>query len=415
MRVRQYGNRGRRGASLLVAVLFMMMLGGMAAALVSLNATFHKEHILNREDARSFYAAEAGINEAFAVLQEQGEGQLMALAYPQTLGSTTYSVEVVDGQVDPNLRSDRIRLRSVGDGGQGPAGVELMIQRKPTGFFQWAIFSQEQTTIQANTVVDSFDSNAGPYPGAALANNAGNVGSNDDITLDANSTVKGDVIAGPTGTIDDSASGITVTGEVGMLPNAVSFPPVTVPAIADLGPLSVSGSTALPAGDYHYSSLVVNGGGTFTLQGPARLVVDSLDVNDLGTLQLDATGGPIEIYGTGGFSMSEDAVISTICTHARDISIELTSDNLGGGDSVYFDADGSYIGTIYAPNAFVELDNEFIVHGAVKAKRVLLENPNFPGALHYDEDLMYDPLAAPEFERASWRQLSEAELRDLGF
>ena len=50
------------------------------------------------------------------------------------------------------------------------------------------------------------------------------------------------------------------------------------------------------------------------------------------------------------------------------------------------------------------------MYGAVKAYFVELASNT---AIHFDEDLLYDPDAADIFERASWRRLSLAEVTAL--
>lgn len=403
----------RRGAVLIVAVLFMLVLGGMAASLAVLNATFHKEHSMSREETKSFYAAEAGASEALAVLMERGRADAEALAYPQAIGPMTYSVEIAFGDVNSEVRTDRVRLRSVGDSGVRPVGVELMLERVRNGDFGWAVLGDENVLLENGCMVDSYNSNDGPYPTAVVyANSAGNVASNDDIVFQTNVDVHGDVTAGPTGTIDDSATGITIDGEIGMAESLIGFPAVVVPSFATSGSLLVNSATTTLTGDLYYTDIDVDSG-TLIIEGPARIVTDDLDVDSSSELQIDATSGAVEIFATGRFYLAENSDITVTTPQPREVTLNITGSNLGAGtDTIILDSDGDFLGTIYAPDAMIDVDNEFHVYGAVKAKRIQLE---FDGEVHFDEDLLYDDSVDPIYEQASWRRLSAADVRSLGF
>jgi hypothetical protein len=404
---------GRSGSALIVAVLFMLVLGGMAASLVAMNGAFHKEHQRSREATLSFYLAESGINEAYASLVTVGDTATKTMVYPRTLGQGTYSVEQLYGQDDDTvIRLDRVRLRSVGDGGEGPVGVELMTWKVPTGSFRWGIFGDEWVDIDSNSLVDSYNSNDGPYD-PNTANDFGNVGSNGSVNIDSNSQIYGEAMVGPTGTLDDSDPGVLVAGETGVLATPEPMPVIVVPSIAVSGALIVNGAMTLPPGDRHLSALTVNGGGTLTVQGPARLVLDSAVVKSNSTWIIDATNGPVEIYGTGTFDLRSNSTLTTIAQHARDISLSITSSNLTPpAATIAFNSNASFIGTIYAPNALVSLASNFGLFGAVKAKQVRI---NSNSNLHFDEDLLYDPNVPQIYERLAWRPLSMAEVTALGF
>jgi hypothetical protein len=404
---------GRSGSALIVAVLFMLVLGGMAASLVAMNGAFHKEHQRSREATLAFYLAEAGLNEAYASLVTVGDVATKTIVYPKTLGQGTYSVEQLYGQDDDTvIRLDRVRLRSVGDGGEGPVGVELMTWKVPTGSFRWGIFGDQWVDIDSNSLVDSFNSNDGPYDPTA-ANDFCNVGSNGSINVDANSTIQGDAMVGPTGTLDDSDPGVTIAGETGMLSTPEPMPAIVVPSIASTGPLIVNGAMTLPSGDRHYSTLTVNGGGTLTVMGPARLVLDSAVIKSNSTWIIDATNGPVEIYATGTFDLRSNSSITTIAQQARDISVNITSSNLTPpASTIAFNSNSLFTGTIYAPNALVTLAANFQLYGAVKAEQVQIASNS---QLHFDEDLLYDPNVPQVYERLAWRPLSMAEVTALGF
>ncbi len=405
----------RSGSALIVAMLFLLVLGGMAASLVTLNGTFHKEHKRAREATKSFYVAEAGIQEAYANLVTGGDAQAKALVYPRSLGQGDFSVEQLYGMDDDSIiRLDRIRLRSVGDAGGGPVGVELMVWNVPTGFFRWGIFGEEWVDLDSNSMVDSYDSNDGPYPDdVEWVNDYGNVGSNGDINIDSNTSVYGDAMVGPIGVLDDDDPGVTIAGVAGSSQTLEAMPPIVVPAIAATGVFNAVSNTTLAAGDYHFTSFQISGNAQLTIQGPARLVLDDALVESNSEWVIDATNGPVEIYATGDFELRSNSTLQTVSGQARDVSIQITSSNLAASPAtIALSSNAEFTGTIYAPNALLDLNSNFHLFGAIKARQARVRSNS---DVHFDEDLLYDPNVPQVFERLSWRRLSAAEVEALGF
>jgi hypothetical protein len=394
-----------------IAVLFVFVLAGMAASLATFGGTIHKEHKAAREEVKSFYCAEAALNEAYAHLVEVGEADLLALAYPRTVDTSTYAVTTTLGWVDPDLRLDRIRLRAAGSAGGAPEGVELMVYKVPTGFYRWAAFGDRWVQLNSNSLIDSYDSKDGPYPEkVAWVNDFGNVGSNGDIMMDSNTQVYGDTVAGPTGITDDSASGTLIYGELSNAAVPEMMDPIAIPPIGSMGAYNVAGAQTLPSGDYHFTSVEI--GGSLLVQGPARIVVDDLTLRSNAKWVIDATNGPVEIYGTGDFDLRSNSVMTSVAQRSRDVSVFLTGQNLvAPEDTIALDSNSDFTGTIYAPNADLKLDSNFSVFGAIRAGAIELSSNSH---LHFDEDLLYDPNIPPVYERVSWRRLSRREVAAFG-
>ena len=401
----------RRGAALMVALLLVLALAGMAMSLFTLNKATHSSTERKCEEIAAFYVAEAGLNEAWAILTERSSDDLLATVYPRTLDRRSYRVQATIGRTSPALRIDRVRIRAAASEGATDTGMELMIRDVPTGRFGWGIFGDAGVLMNSNSLIDSYNSAIAPYdPRASPTSRFGNVGSNRNITLDSNLMVYGDVYAGVTGVIDDSAPGITINGETGALSEPEDMPAIVVPAIPASRALNVGGNMTLPAGDYHFPSLSIRG--SLTVQGPARLVLDSAVLGSNASWTIDATNGPVEIYATGTFDLRSNSILRSITGQPRDVSINITSSNIPPSTStIAFNSNSQFYGTIYAPYANAVIDSNFEIYGAIKAGSVTLASRS---AIHYDEDLLYDPTRRPIYERLSWRRLSSAEVKALG-
>lgn len=399
------------GSVLVLSLLLLLALGALTASLTVLNVRLHGEHARARDDLRAFCVAEAGLNEAFAVLDENGLDSLRALAYPRPIGAGSYRVEVLDGRDDMEIDVDRIRLRSIGESGRDAAGVQLMIWHEPTGPYEFAAFGAQGVLLHSNVMLDSYDSKDGSYPdGVEYVNDFGNVGSFDKITFDSNVSIYGDALVGPDGVFVDDFSGLQITGDVEAKELSEDMPAITVPSYPTQGILLTTGNVTIPSGNHHYSAITVDKG-TLTIKGPATVVVDDLLVSSGTKVLVDATDGPVKIYATGDFELRSNSSVTTNTERARDIEVLITSSNLpGGGAIIDLNSNAEFMGTIYAPNAALKLSSNFSVYGAVKAAFVELESNT---AIHFDEDLLYDQLVEDIFQRVSWRRLSPAEFQGL--
>jgi hypothetical protein len=408
---RLHRSRPTSGSVLVLGLLLLLALGSLTATLSVLQLRLRQEHARAQEDLRAFCVAEAGLNEARVVLQQEGFAGLGALAYPREIGSGSYAIELVDGRDDRSIDVDRVRLRSVGESGRNPAGVQLMLRHVPTGAYEFAAFGAEGVRLNSNVDIDSFDSGDGAYPdGVDFVNDFGNVGSFEAIAFDSNVSVHGDALVGTDGTFDDDQPGVLVSGDQEACELSEPMPVIAVPSFPTRGTLSTSRPTTLPPGNYHYDALTV-GSGKLTIQGPATLVVDAFVLDNNAQLVVDATNGPVQLYATGNYVQRSNSSVTTSTGSARDLAVVITSDNRRSRATVDLRSNAEFTGTIYAPNARLSLASNFTVYGALKAAYIELASNT---RIHFDEDLLYDPDAEDLFERVSWRRLSQAEIRAAG-
>jgi hypothetical protein len=397
----------RSGSMLVLSLILLLALGGMTAALSVLNLRMHKEHEHAREDLRAFCTAEGGLNEAYAVLLESGIDDVRALEYPRETGASSYQAAFIDGRDDTAIDLDHVRLRCVGAAGREPAGVQLMVWHVPTGPYQFAAFGARGVLLNSNVMVDSYDPDDGPYPDdVEFVNDFGNVGSFETVAIDANVSIHGDALVGPDGAFDDDAPGVRVSGEMEAREISVEMAAVAVPSFPSKGVLPIMTSYTIPPGNHHYRAVAVNAG-KLKIVGPATLVVDDFLMRSNTQLVIDATLGAVKIFATGDFELRSNSTVTTNTARARDVEVVITSSNLTGGATIALKSNSEFMGTIYAPDARLELSSNFTVFGAVKADFVELASNS---AIHFDEDLLYDPAAADVFERVSWRRLSPVEV-----
>ena len=407
--------KSRRGAALVYASILAVAMVTLGMALLMMNLGTGKLRVQTRDLQRSFYAAEAGLSDAYMRLTEG------ALALPEpdapvfvgtsdapiALGTGSYWVEIEE----LDIRS--YSLRSTGTDGRAEDRLELVLAQAPNGFFQYAAFGADGVVLDSNAFIDSYDSALGAYVdqiqgGTDYAKENGHVGSNQDIDLGSNTEIHGDATPGPGHVVDDSAPGAYVSGSTDPADEEFEMVPIDVPVIPSSGTLPGGSSVTLGPGEIHYDKIQMMGGTQLTIVGPAVLVADDFTMMANSELIFETSGGPVELYGTGDFVLKSNSVVTTLSDSAVDVALLLSGDNMGAGphDTVELSSNSEYIGAIYAPNAEFSLGSNFDVYGSVICGFLDLSSN---GEIHFDEALLYDGWgASDDYEAALWRRLGDA-------
>jgi hypothetical protein len=397
----------RRGAATIFMAVTVVGLGAMSLGLLAMNLSVEREQRGVQRDLTSFYAAEAGISLAFQDVLNGGDGTVGSAEDPVPYGNASYFVQAT------SLGGFQTSLVATGAADGATSRAELIVMRKATGLFQYAAFGDEGVLLNSAALIDSYRSNEGTYAsqysmGVGYANAKGHVGSNKDIVMEANTKIAGNVSPGPTGILDADAPKTYVIGTTNPLPFEVELPAIEVPTLTAGLSISTTADTTIPTGDQYIPSILVGGHDTLTIVGPAQIVTDSLTMSTGSALVLDATNGPIELISTGDFVLSSNATVTTHSAALNDIAVKLTADNWGEGDDgslIELHSNSDFKGTIYAPNAFVDINSNFEIFGGVIADFVSLSSNSM---VHYDEDLAEgDGTAEMEFETLLWRPLGD--------
>ena len=412
MRPRMKARRAaRRGAALLYATLVAVAIAGMCVALLTVNLATNKSRVQSRTAERAFYAAEAGLSDAFVQLTEgvtpwpEEATSLGSEDSPSAFGKSSYWVDV-----EP-LDSRTYALTSTGVDGTLRERLLLVLGEAPSGFFQYAAFGAEGVVLDSNAFIDSYDSAQGSYESQVKAGNEfakenGHVGSNADIVLKSNTEVHGDAIPGPGHVVDDTAPGAYVSGSTDPAEEEFELVPIVPPPAASLG--SHAGASDLVVGpgvSVHYSSITMQGGKKLTIVGPATLVVDDFLLKSNSELVFETSGGPVELYATGDFVLQSNSTVTTETNSALDVTLLLAGDNMTGVPpaKVQLGSNSQFVGAIYAPNAKFSLGSNFDVYGSIMCGFLDLSSN---GEIHYDEALMYDGWGSSDvFETRLWRRL----------
>ena len=388
-------HRNRRGAAVYVALFILIPIAALTLALVQVGLRFSRENVRSGEDERALFTAEAGLADAYRHLKSSGTGFIGTAATPAYFGHGVYWTEV------DQVANALFVIRSSAMYQSGRAAVEQLVFRFSNSLFSSAIFSSNNLTIDAQALIDSFDSNLGTYASQVSGGHAGSgaiVASNGDITVDPSVEVHGDVHPGR----DDSvtvAGAADVTGSLQPLAELTTLAPVTPPSIPATGSLSVAGTQTLPPGDYNMGSLEIQSTAHLTITGPARLIIGDWDVLSNSTITFDNLAGPVEIYITGDVSLASNSTIETTSESAVDLQLYLIG---GPGQVADLQSNSDFYGAIYAPEGTVRIRSNFRLFGAVLADSVIIDSN---AQIHYDEALT-GLVPGFTFTRSAWTRTS---------
>jgi hypothetical protein len=270
--------------------------------------------------------------------------------------------------VDPAVKTRfRIAINQVGAsnvlnvvvrGGSANSTITraVQLQFKPaTGFA--ALMGLNSVSLSGGAFTDSYNSSIGVY-GVAPTNKKGNIASNGNITLDTGAIVNGDARYGP-GKAITLLGGSSVTGRKAPLPDAVTFPSVTLPAsgVTDIGDVTMNaGTVTYPGGVYRIGAL--------TLSGTAHIVWT----------------GPVTLYIATSYSCTGGAAIDTF----GNLPANRTLNFLPTCATAVWSGSNVCIGELYAPDTAFTISGTVQLMGRVTAKSIVNTST---GGMHSDEAL----------------------------
>lgn len=373
-----------RGAAMLIALslLFMMALMGVSAiqtSSVDMNITDNY-----KQDARSFYIAEAGLEHACSVLRDSA-GWRTGLS-EVTFGGGSYSVRVLDADSVADL-ADSIMIIAIGR--RSDAVSTVSVKLTAGRMFRWAAFGDDRFDLNGNTETDSYDSDSGSYA-STHRDEAGDVGSNGIVGINGNATINGDASTSSPGDMTIGGSSI-VTGDTTTTAPVVNLPPVTAAEIAN-----AKANSAAPAGlsgTYTYNSgsrsLSVKPGKTLTL-ADGTYYFSTMDVKGAIAVQSGAT---VKIYMDGDFQANATAAINTAGQPAQ-LQFFLR------GAKFTVNGSAEIRSVVYAPESQMELNGGGNFYGAFIA-RDIQEN----GGSHFHYDRALRNFSFGDMTRVAWKEL----------
>ena len=409
MQTKSRGGRRRAGSVLVTAVVVAMLLGTIVLVAVTVARRHEQESDASRGELNAFYAADAGLSAALVELRNGGDGVLGTEQQPVSLGGLDYWVEA--NPIDSKVTS----LVSTSTDGHRRSRIEMLVRNDSSEITDFGIFGKKLVDLKSNSKIDSYDSSKGTYASqvnGAYAHSNGNVGSNDNITVAANTKVYGYAQYGPdAGDKITLAANVTITDGYGAAKNQITLPPIVVPSYPSKGALSVgkAGATIGP-GNLSYTTVSTSSNSTLTVKGPCNLVITTAaTISANSTWKFDDSAGPINVYAVKDFELKSNSTVSTTSTDPTMLTLYLSGVHDSASSSspkVDFSSNSQFYGTVYAPDLAVTINSNFELYGSLKAKWLTLASNS---KIHFDEKLALGKLDPGKgFTVIAWRPLEGA-------
>lgn len=371
---------------MVAALLVVFAVASFGLVHVQLDLAKAREQRATVDAQRAFYMAEAGLAEAFQGVAAGRSGNVGTPEEPARFANGIFFTTADESD------DGRITLTSTGLCGAGRATVAIVIERVSESTAALGFFGDDLVAVEAGATIDSYDSRSGPYvPLGGSSAGAAQVGCNGDVQVDGTlltpTKIYGDARPGPDGLLT-KAKPATITGSTAPFLTAKEMPVVEVPSLplrANVATSLLSLQKTLPGGEGSYRELRVGALGKMTINGPAKIVVNSLQVDATGELVLNSSAGPVELYVTGGLQFAALSKISTPGNDARDVTVSITAPPPAVGASITLGSTGKFYGTVVAPEAPLTIGSAFEVFGAVAADQLTLAAG---GKLHFDVALL---------------------------
>ena len=404
MRVR----RREQGAAIVFSMAVVVLLASLSIAFSHVDIRSARRTRQTGESTRLAYAAEAGLNEAHAILVEQGKAGLDAVTYPRTMRGVDYWCVATYGHLDGVLDDELIRVVCVAEEGDRRAAIEGLFRRGLNGVVRGA-YGADELRLDNNTYIDSWDSRNGTYASQAVnvafaktyARAFANTGSNAGVDVRSNAVIFGDAIPGPSESV--SLSGGFVTGPTPPATETLPMKPVAAPPLAIGLPIILLGSSTfnVSPGFHAYAAIDCGGSSTLTIRGPATILTNSVRLDSNSRVEVDASGGPVKVYVLGNFHVLSNARMAPLDGIPEGLEVLCA----GECETVELRSTVPFTGTIYAPRMAFVGDSGAQVFGAVMAREVRLDSN---ASIHVDEALFVPDTPAPgPLERLVFTPLSE--------
>ena len=421
----------------------MLLLAAIAAAAAGWLLTRASQEV--RLATRSYYLitalnlAEAGVEEAMWAANSaaftSANGWTDAAGGGAVVYSRTTGLDVAQGSAEIHVRVDAptstnpvvTALGIVRLPGQRDLVKQLRVPIARRALWANGMVAKGTIIFTGNATVDAYDSNLGPWHATTNRSDQATVATlstaPDPIDLTSNASIYGYVatgggapdvggsgrIYGPTTPANVKMDPLRMRGDFSANLPAVTTPtgtPISLGNVTSTLTLPRAGDTPGPNGRYLYSasSLSIAGNNSVSIKGPVDLIVTgNVSVSGNGNLSVGGTGstdpslnlyaaGTVNIGGNGMINHTSKPINSTIYGTAPD----------GTTQSISISGNGSFVGTIYGPNANLVLSGNGGNSGAVIAKTINLSgNAEF----HYDVRLAQVP-SERYFRPTAWLELT---------
>jgi len=404
----------KKGMALIIAYTAIMVLTILASGFLLRSANESQIAVGYAKSARSFWLAEAGVQQALWELNVNSCAGCTVCGSNKCISNTIASA----GDYDVVINTANKTIVSSGSYPSRTAPNKktrtvFANLNNSSSFFTHALFSKGAISMSNSAFIDSYNSSTDPSYTTPLQN--GGVGTNasgtgaviiDAITMSNSTKIYGNVSTGPNGEIElyNSAKvivdGTTYTDSTQTALNNISnhtnnreLPSVVIPSsltglttssainLWGNNPNSPTCYKTIPAGSYKIPSIGLSNSSKITIDGDVTLyVTGNTYLSNSSMIDIPA-GSSLTIYSDGVLSLSNSTSINN---QSKIPAKFLLYSTYTGSGAIQMSNSTNLYGGVYAPDSAITLSNSAQTFGAYVVKSMNLSNST---KIHYDEAL----------------------------
>lgn len=431
--------RSESGVALLTAMIVVIIVGGMAAAFLTLSFSQSTQASLGSEREVALHVAEAGVEDTINKLTAYS--QAYAQNNNQTPSSSADFMVISNSTptITGNMNGGTFTATVANPSGttpvyQGPyisggyiitsKGVHQKMTRTLevtvaavdlTNPFRYGLFGDVSVDAGGSFFADGFDSTKGTYASQpkntktfsdgktySYVDATGNIGSNGAIGVTNNVTVMGNVTPGP-GQTSPTAPHISGSTAPAIAPETMPAPDYSPPSTGTTSWPSWINGGITPIGDplgltpknYVIDSFDMTGNpkGTLLVQGTVTIwCKGSFKMNSQMNLKIDVGAKLIIYQQSGDFTINGQAQVGTADASRFQVYSQTTG-------TVTFNGGSDVVAAVYAPSSQFKNNGGNAFYGSMVAKTMSLTGT---ADFHYDENLARLTTPKPVFKIMAW-------------
>lgn len=394
----------RKGAvlALMVMVVLLLSMGSLALIRVGTEARLRTVKSTLKHLAR--FAADAGVERALYLMNEQLEAGTWVLDDVPTYNSepltacnseytVTYTGDLTNGYT----------VTSTGQAGGQTKTVQAALNLTSPFSDDFAILTRGALIIKNDSGIYGYNSSDLSETGVPVS--IGSLSIEDDIiVIENNGDIDGDIYIGVDGDPDtavDLGNGTDVAGETFVMSQEYYLPTITPPSYtASKGTISGDNVTLTSSDSGKYTSVTINNNGTLSIEGDVILyVTGDIELKNNVEIQV-ASDGSLKLYFDGDFTTMNNAGINNLSQIPSKVQL------YGTGEDQYIGIknQNDLYCVIYAPDAEMEIFNQIDVYGSI-----IVDNIDFKNSanIYYDKALKQVSLSDEgiRFSITRWKEL----------
>ena len=392
-------HRNEKGMVLPLGLMFLAIIAIMGTTTVVVTTTDLKVGSNYRSSVQAFYDAEAGSQYAIAKIEEGLTNDTLALSGTSVTVSyaapSDFSFDTITTLTKIGATSN-YSFQVTGHSGNANSNIEVVFAID--SFFQYGAFGDKKLDMKSNGAVYSYDSSVTSNPVPTDSTGDGDVGSNGEVIVHNGTFIDGDVGLGDDGAGNEAVYTATgtpiVNGENADVPRVDPDPLGAVGGDLAADFVTYSAANDNASAGIAGNAISLGNGDNLTLTA-GNYYLTSIELKNGSTLNIDASGGEVNIYLTGGFDAKNGSSINITGT-PPDFTIFSNS-----ADTIDFKHGSAFKGTLYAPFANVVVKHSADVYGMIWANELDIKNS---GELYFDTALK-DKWLSNTLSIVSWREI----------